>query len=115
VVVDDLEHFLGLEMLEVRPAEVFLGTAFGIFALGEYAAFQLLQFEARDLVFFQRVQVVETLEEQQAGDLLDDFERVGDAAGPEGVPEGVNFTVNFAGKHIWLRTGKDVCPAQVLT
>jgi hypothetical protein len=45
------------------------------------------------------VQVVEALEEEQVGDLLDDFQRVGDAAGPEGVPEGVDFGADFAGEH----------------
>jgi hypothetical protein len=45
------------------------------------------------------VQFVEALEEQQVGDLLDDFEGIGDAARPESVPEGVNFTADFAGEH----------------
>jgi hypothetical protein len=35
------------------------------------------------------VNVVQPADEQQEGDLLDDFERVGDAAGPEQVPDAV--------------------------
>jgi len=31
--------------------------------------------------------------------LLNNFERVGDAARPEGIPDLINLTANFAGKH----------------
>ena len=55
-------------------------------------------------VLFERVQVVEPLEEKQVGDLLDDFQRVGDAAGPEGVPDAVDLVTDFVGEHnCWLR------------
>ena len=50
-------------------------------------------------MFLKRVQVVVTLEEQQVGNLLDDFERIGDAAGPERIPEGANSTADFAVEH----------------
>ena len=46
-------------------------------------------------VLLQRVQVVEPLDEKQVGDLLDDFERIGDAAGPEGIPDGDRFDCGF--------------------
>ena len=45
------------------------------------------------------MQVVEPLEKQEASYLLDDFERIGNAAGPEGIPEGIDFTADFAGEH----------------
>ena len=32
-------------------------------------------------------------------DLLDDFERIGDASSPEGIPEGVDLVANRAGNH----------------
>jgi hypothetical protein len=37
------------------------------------------------------VRVVEAADEEGVGDLLDDFERIGDEAGPEGVPDGVDL------------------------
>ena len=86
-------------MLEARPAAIFVGAALRVFALGEDAALQFFELQTSGLVFLQRVQVVEALEEQQIGDLLDDFERIGDAAGPEGIPEGVNSTADFAVEH----------------
>ena len=76
-----------------------MGALLRVFAFGENAALQLLEFQARGFVFLQRVQIVEAFEEQQVGDLLDDFERIGDAASPEGIPECVNFAANFAGEH----------------
>ena len=54
---------------------------------------------AGGFVFLQRVEIVEPLQEKQVGDLLDDYERVGDTAGPEGIPESVDFTADFAGEH----------------
>jgi hypothetical protein len=41
------------------------------------------------LRFFVELQVVQTADEQQIRDLLDHFQRVGDASRPEGVPDGV--------------------------
>ena len=35
----------------------------------------------------------------EVGDLLDDRQRVGQPAGPEGLPERVNFAFQFAGDH----------------
>ena len=61
--------------------EVVVGAAFRVFAFGEDAAFELLELQARGFAFLQRVQIIEPLEEKQLGDLLDDFERIGDAAG----------------------------------
>ena len=51
------------------------------------------------LVFLQRVQVVEALEEKQVSDLLDDFERVGNPPGPEDVPDRVDLGSDFARNH----------------
>jgi hypothetical protein len=46
-------------------------------------------------------------EEKQIGDLLNDFERVRDAARPERVPDLINLTANFTGKHRFFR-GKEL-------
>jgi hypothetical protein len=45
------------------------------------------------------VEIIEPLQEEQVGDLLDDFEGIGDTAGPEGIPESVDFTADLAGEH----------------
>jgi hypothetical protein len=45
------------------------------------------------------VLVIETLDEEQVCDLLDDFEWVGDAAGPEGVPDGVDLAADSSCEH----------------
>jgi len=45
------------------------------------------------------VEVVEALDEQQVGNLLDDLERVGDAAGPERIPDAVDLIAEFPGEH----------------
>jgi hypothetical protein len=41
------------------------------------------------------VQIVQPPQKQQIGDLLDDFERVGDPPGPEGVPDAVDLIAKF--------------------
>ena len=45
------------------------------------------------------VQAVQIVNEHEVGDLLDDRQRVGQPAGPEGLPERVNFAFQFAGDH----------------
>jgi hypothetical protein len=45
------------------------------------------------------VEVVQALDEEQVGELLDDGEGVGDAACPEGVPDAVHFGFDFASNH----------------
>jgi hypothetical protein len=54
--------------------------------------------------FFRRLalfssRVVQAAQEEQVGDLLDHFNGVGDAAGPEGVPDLVDFAFEVAGEH----------------
>jgi hypothetical protein len=55
--------------------------------------------EAVGLVFLEGVDLVQALDEEQVGELLDDGERIGDAAGPEGVPDAVDFGFDFASDH----------------
>jgi hypothetical protein len=43
------------------------------------------------------LEFIETAEEEEVGDLFDDFEGVGNAAGPEGVPDCVYLLFDFAG------------------
>jgi hypothetical protein len=81
--VHDLEHFPGLKVLETRPAEIPVRASLGILAGGEDAAFEFFELQPGGLVLFQRMEIVQPLEEEQVGDLLDDFEGIGNAAGPE--------------------------------
>lgn len=49
-------------------------------------------------MFSSRVlKIVEAVEEEQVGDLFDNFERVGNAAKPERVPDAVYLPPDFTG------------------
>ncbi len=91
-------HLGRRKVLEPRPTIVVVGPLLFIFALGKDAALDRLLGAGR-LEFLGRVQVVEPLDEQQVRDLLDHFERVTDTARPEGVPNTVDLTTDFAGEH----------------
>ena len=54
------------------------------------------------LVLLEGVELIQPLDEEQVGELLDDGERIGDAPGPEGVPDAVDFGFDFACDH-WMR------------
>ena len=99
MLIHDLEHFLRFKILEPRPAQIIVGAPLRVIAFWKDAAFEFLEPQARGLVFLQRVQIVEALQKEQVGDLLDDFEGVGNAAGPEGIPEGINLIANVSGDH----------------
>ena len=58
--------------------------------------------KAGGLVFLQDLKVVQPPQEQEIGDLLDDFERVRDASGPESVPDAIDLILNFASDHVAL-------------
>ena len=86
-----LKHLLRRGLFESRPAEIVpLG--------GEDRILDRLA-GAGSLGFFERVQLVESLDEEQVGELLDDRERIRDAAGPHRVPDAVHFGFEFAGDH----------------
>ena len=86
-----LEQLLGGGVLETRPAElVLLG--------GEDRILDGLA-GAGSLGFFERVQLVESLDEEQVGELLDDRERIRDAARPHRVPDAVDLGFECACYH----------------
>ena len=87
------EHRLRRGLLEAGPAQVVL-------AGGEHRLLDGLA-DAGSLALFQGVQLVQPLDEQQVGELLDDRKGVGDAAGPHGVPDAVDFGFDFTGDHTW--------------
>ncbi len=86
VLAHDGVHVRRREVLESRPAQVVVRAASAlpdaVFPLREDAALYRT-LEPGSLALRQHVQVVEPAEKQKVGDLLDDFEGVGDAAGPE--------------------------------
>jgi hypothetical protein len=45
------------------------------------------------------VEIIQPANEKQISYLLDHFERVRDTARPESVPDLIDLTANFAGKH----------------
>jgi hypothetical protein len=88
-----LEHLLRRGLLEARSAEMILVRLVD----------RLLDRRkgAHHFALLERIQLVESLDEQQVGELLDDRERVGDAARPHRVPDAVDFGFEFAGDH-WI-------------
>ena len=86
-----LEHLLRRKLLETRPAQsVVVGSEHRL--LDRVAG-------AGGLVLLARVQLVQALDEQQVGELLDDRERVRDAARPHGVPDLVDLGLQLTGDH----------------
>ena len=93
VVPDGGKHLLRRGFLEAGPAEVILcGGEDGLLDGG---------LESGRFVLLEGVEFVQPLDEEQVGELLDDGEGVGDAAGPEGVPDAVDFGFDFASDH-WM-------------
>jgi hypothetical protein len=99
VLGDDGKHLGSGEMLETRPAEVFERASSGVLTLGEDPPLHRPA-EPVCLVFLERVHVVETTKEQQIRDLLDHFQRIGNAARPEGVPDSVDLVPDVTGNHV---------------
>ena len=86
---DGLEHLLGGGLFEAGPAEMIL-------LLVEDRVFDRLA-SAGGFGLLERLELVEALDEEQVGELFDDGERVGDTAGPHGVPDAVDLGFDFAG------------------
>jgi len=86
------EHLLRRGVLEPGPAQMLL-------VLSENRVFNGLA-QPSGLAILEGVQLVQALDEQQIGQLLDDRKRVGDPAGPHRVPDAVNPGFEFAGDHV---------------
>jgi len=104
VLADNGVHLGRREILEMRPPEMLIRALLRILARREDAVRHRL-FQPRGLVLLQRVQVVQAAQEEQVSDLLNDFERVGNAAGPECVPDLVDLALDGAGDHFPLFSG----------
>ena len=96
LVAHDLEHLLGLDVPELRPAQVLL--------LGAEDGLERL-LRSLGAFFVPRLSDVEQAREHEEGDLLDDRERIGDSAGPELRPELVDVVLQLAGDHALLLSG----------
>jgi hypothetical protein len=91
LLADDLEHDGGVVVLEPAPAEMVLAGQEGGVLEG------LL--EAARAVLLEGLELVESPDEQEVGDLLDDLDGVADAPGPEGVPDAVDLALEVSGDH----------------
>ncbi len=99
VFAHDGEHLGRCEVLEARPPQVVVGATPSVFARREDA---VLHRELQDegAAFFQGVGFVQAADEQQVSNLLHHLQGIGDAAGPEGVPDGVDLAAEFPGEHV---------------
>jgi len=88
---DDFEHLAGILVFEAGPAAV--SWPLGKEGMGDGL------FKAGGFGFGEELEIVEVAEEEEVGDLFDDLGGVGDAAGPEGVPDAVDLVADFAGEH----------------
>ena len=86
-----LEQLLGGGVLEMRPAQPVL--------VGREDRLVDGCAGARGLALLQGVKLVKPLDEEQIGELLDDRERIRDAAGPHRGPDAVDFGFEFACNH----------------
>lgn len=80
----------------LAPAEMGVGGPGAVIPLGKDAALDRLV-ELASLLLGTILFFVEALEEEQVGDLLDDFDGVGDAARPKAVPKLVDLVAYFSG------------------
>ncbi len=101
MLVDDAEHLRPGEVLEPRPAQVLIGLAAlvwiawlrnPVMALGKDTPLDRLA-ESSGLALLQFLHLVEALDEDQVGDLLDHLERIGEP------PDQKSFQM----LSIWLR------------
>jgi hypothetical protein len=95
-------HDLGRGILELGPPQVGL----------VWVEDRVLEGFAGDVrfAFGERLDIVEAADEQQVGELFDDFEGVGDAAGPEGVPDAVDLAFELTDT-AGLRANTSTTPA----
>lgn len=100
LLLDVGQHKLCLHFLDVAPSQggfvdrVFLLNVVGQKVFTREAGNEGIARE-RGVVLALGIQIIEPLHEQQVSDLLDGGERIGDAAGPESVPELVDECFEF--------------------
>ena len=50
-------------------------------------------------VFFQRLEIVQPPQKEKVRNLLNDFERIGNPPGPEGIPDPIDLILDVTGYH----------------
>ena len=98
VLADQFVEVASLEILELGPAEIGVGPPLVVFPCREEAPFHG-DIEGAGLLLFENLEIVQAAKEEKVGDLLDHFQRIRDAAGPERVPQAVNLIAKFSGYH----------------
>jgi hypothetical protein len=96
VLVDQLKLRARLLPLEKAPAKVSEGCAATVVALGEDAPVER-PVELAGFLFGGGLLLVQPLEEEQKGNLLNYLDGVGDASRPETVPKLVDLIANLSG------------------
>ena len=94
----DRIHGPRIEVLEAAPAQVFVRNTAVVLAFGKDAPLQGTP-QAVGLLLLGGMEVVEALDEEEVRDLVHHFQRVGDAARPEHVPQAVYLAFEFSGDH----------------
>ena len=89
-----LQHDLGCSVLKVLPAELLVLKPACILSCGEDVPGDGLASQ-RGFFLFDGLKLIQALEEEQVGYLLDDFIGVGNATRPERIPDAVNLIANF--------------------
>jgi len=92
---ENVEHLFWFKVLESRPAKIFVRTLPRVLALRKRSTLHRFV-SAVGFVLFQRMQVIESLDEEQICDLLHYFQRIGNAPSPKRVPYLVNFASYLA-------------------
>ena len=94
-------HVSRREMLEARPTIVRVGTRrprMVVIAFRKQAALDG-RLQPSSFQLFERLQLIQPLDEKQIGDLLDHFQRIGNPAGPKRIPDLIDLATNLGGKH----------------
>ena len=95
-------HLPGGEVVEPGPLELFPGH--GAVPCLDLSGKNALVGQAQHgaLLGTQVVRLIQVMDEHEVGHLLHHVQGVGDAAGPEGLPEAVDFVSQFASDHVLL-------------
>ncbi len=106
VVVEPVPHLTGFKVLDAGPAQVGVWDEIARAALALLLPFRKNRLHALRAdtlsghLVFSGLDLVQPLQEQQVGDLLDDLQRVRNAARPERIPNFIDLVAQFARKHV---------------